>query len=103
MTNEQISKYLERPQEYEAYLEGVRRKARQWYGWYGRNPDLIEGRIIQLEEEERVLQAIVDGDLSNLLVRKETIHAKLQVLRELRKELGGDVKEGSRDSTSNLQ
>ena len=44
----------------------------------------------------------VDGDFSNLLVRKETMHAKLQVLRDLRKELGRDVKESSRDSTSNL-
>ncbi|MDE2826717.1 MAG: hypothetical protein OXL40_05320 [Bacteroidota bacterium] len=90
MKSEEISKYLERPQEYEVYLEGVKRKARDWYSYYGRNPDLIAGRISQLEHEEGVLQAIVDGDLGNILIRKETIHAKLQVLRDLKEELWGE-------------
>lgn len=90
MKVEDIEKYLERPQEYEAYLESVRHKARNWYSWYGKSPDLIDSRISQLEHEEKVLQAIVDGDFSNLLVRKETIHAKLEVLRDLKKELWGN-------------
>lgn len=54
-----------------------------WHSYYAQDPDLITDRICQLEQ-------ILEGDSSHLLARKALIKVKLQVLRDLKKELRSD-------------